>query len=73
MSSTQMRKLVIASKIEKPVTIDSPQEKLDILVVYEVPRRTPRHFTDYARDLPARRTRYRTLIKTGLEGKPWTQ
>src|SRR6202521_6488343 len=54
---------VIAHKLENLLTLDYPQEKLDVVVVSDGSSdRTPAILADYARDSRAR-TRLRTLIK----------
>jgi poly-beta-1,6-N-acetyl-D-glucosamine synthase len=60
---------VIARKIENLLTLDYPHAKLDLVVVSDGSSdRTPAILADYARDSRVR-TRLRTLIKPGSEGK----
>jgi len=60
---------VIARKLDNLLTLDYPQENLDLVVVSDGSSdRTPAILADYARDSRVR-TRLRTLIKPASEGK----
>jgi len=60
---------VIARKLDNLLTLDYPQENLDLVVVSDGSSdRTPAILGDYARDSRVR-TRLRTLIKPASEGK----
>jgi len=60
---------VIARKLENLLTLDYPQEKLDLVVISDGSGdRTPAILADYARHSRVR-TRLRTLIKPASEGK----
>jgi cellulose synthase/poly-beta-1,6-N-acetylglucosamine synthase-like glycosyltransferase len=60
---------VISRKLENLLTLDYPQEKLDVVVVSDGSSdRTPAILADYARDARVR-TRLRTLMKPASQGK----